>query len=74
MRCLLLLFLMFPVTAHADCVVLLHGLARGESSMWLMQYALDREGYDTVVGEHGASLSSWQDRTVDRGSRRLFVR
>ena len=48
MRCLLLLFLMFPVTAHADCVVLLHGLARGESSMWLMQYALDREGYDTV--------------------------
>ena len=48
MRRLLLFFLLLPATAHADCVVLLHGLARGESSMWLMQFALDREGYDTV--------------------------
>ena len=28
-RCLLLLFLMFPVTAHADCVVLLFGDSAG---------------------------------------------
>ena len=48
MRRILLLLTLLPGMAHADCVVLLHGLARGESSMWLMQFALDREGYDTV--------------------------
>lgn len=48
MRVLLTMFFLAPGAASAECVILLHGLARGESSMWLMQYALDREGYDTV--------------------------
>ena len=48
MRALLTIFLLAPTAATADCVVLLHGLARGESSMWLVQYALNQAGYDTV--------------------------
>ncbi len=48
MRVLLAICLLFPTTALADCVVLLHGLARGESSMWLLQYSLHQAGYDTV--------------------------
>ncbi|WP_432450572.1 esterase/lipase family protein [Aliiroseovarius marinus] len=35
-------------TARADCVVLLHGLARSPSSLWVMEEALEAEGYDVV--------------------------
>lgn len=48
MRMLMTILSLVPTTAAADCVVLLHGLARGETSMWLIQYALDQAGYDTV--------------------------
>ncbi len=41
------LLLVLPVPAMADCVILLHGLARGETSMAVMAYALRREGYRT---------------------------
>ncbi|SMR81664.1 hypothetical protein SAMN04488030_2126 [Aliiroseovarius halocynthiae] len=34
--------------ARADCVVLLHGLARSESSLWVMEEALEAEGYKVV--------------------------
>lgn len=34
--------------ARADCVVLLHGLARSPSSLWVMEEALEAEGYDVV--------------------------
>ena len=50
MRAVIALFLMsFP--AQADCVVLLHGLARSEASLGVMQTALEGQGY-TVVN-HG---------------------
>ncbi len=39
---------LLPGIARADCVVLLHGLARGETSMWVLGYALRNAGYDTV--------------------------
>lgn len=39
---------LFPTIASADCVVLLHGLARSDWSMEIMAYALRREGYKTV--------------------------
>lgn len=42
------LFLAFPTIAQADCVVLLHGLARSEYSMALMEEALQLHGYQTV--------------------------
>ncbi|MEL6588178.1 MAG: alpha/beta fold hydrolase, partial [Pseudomonadota bacterium] len=37
-----------PLAATADCVVLLHGLARTDASLWVMDMALTREGYETV--------------------------
>jgi len=49
MRALLLsLLLLLPLPARADCVVLLHGLARSEASMLLMQQALEYHGYRVV--------------------------
>lgn len=33
---------------RADCVVLLHGLARSASSMWVMEEALEVEGYKVI--------------------------
>ena len=44
----LVLFLMFPLQARADCVVLLHGLARSEASMLILQQVLEFHGYRTV--------------------------
>ena len=38
----------FAGTAQADCVVLLHGLARGTSSMKIMEAALASAGFETV--------------------------
>lgn len=43
-----LVFCLFPLTARADCVVLLHGLARGVNSMLMMEEALQASGYRTV--------------------------
>lgn len=37
-----------PAAARGECVVLLHGLARGPSSLWLMEQALERQGYRVV--------------------------
>ncbi len=37
--------LCFTVTAHAECVILLHGLARSNSSMNKLQTALEKEGF-----------------------------
>ncbi|MDA8585318.1 alpha/beta fold hydrolase [Rhodobacteraceae bacterium] len=48
MRFLLTLFLLAPATAYADCVILLHGLARGETSMALLAFQLRNEGFSTV--------------------------
>jgi pimeloyl-ACP methyl ester carboxylesterase len=42
------LLLMFPFTAAADCVVLLHGLARTEASLTLMEQVLAQRGYRVV--------------------------
>lgn len=37
-----------PVPVLADCVVILHGLARGPSSMVMMDAALENAGYRTI--------------------------
>ncbi len=44
----LLLFLTLGAQLRADCVVLLHGLARTETSFALMEDVLVRRGYDVV--------------------------
>ncbi|WP_299847892.1 alpha/beta fold hydrolase [uncultured Roseovarius sp.] len=49
MRILFPLLFVLPLSAHADCVVLLHGLARTETSFLLMQEVLENDGYKTVA-------------------------
>ncbi|MEM8801410.1 MAG: alpha/beta fold hydrolase [Pseudomonadota bacterium] len=44
----LVLSTLLPTSAFAECVVLLHGLARSEWSMEIMAYSLRRDGYETV--------------------------
>ncbi len=44
----LLLLALMPGTAAADCVVLLHGLARTETSLVVMEEALEANGYTVV--------------------------
>jgi triacylglycerol lipase len=39
---------MFPMTAAAECVVLLHGLARTEASFAIMEEALRERGFEVV--------------------------
>ena len=41
-------FLLLPSPVMADCVVLLHGLARSENSMLVMEEALKLHGYEVV--------------------------
>ncbi|KUJ73383.1 acetyltransferase [Ruegeria marisrubri] len=48
MRLLLAFLLLWPAAARADCVVLLHGLARTESSFAVMEQLLTLRGYDVV--------------------------
>jgi pimeloyl-ACP methyl ester carboxylesterase len=42
---------LLPASARAECVVLLHGLARTEDSLLVMEAALERAGYHVV--NHG---------------------
>jgi len=51
MKKILIALCLFPAPAIADCVVLLHGLARSEHSMAVMEEALELHGYQTV--NHG---------------------
>lgn len=45
---LTLVLLALPALARADCVILLHGLGRGENSMSVLAFALRYDGYKTV--------------------------
>lgn len=47
-RLAIVLSLLMPAPALADCVVLLHGLARTQASFLLMEEALERRGYRVV--------------------------
>lgn len=44
----LLLLLLLPATARADCIVLLHGLARTENSFAVLEEVLELRGYSVV--------------------------
>jgi triacylglycerol lipase len=48
----LILALALPQAATADCVVLLHGLARTDASLLVMQATLEREGYRVVNSDY----------------------
>lgn len=43
---LVLALMLLPALARADCVVLLHGLARTDASLLVMEEALKAQGYD----------------------------
>lgn len=45
---LILAMMLMPQAARADCVVLLHGLARSEASLVILQAALESKGYQVV--------------------------
>lgn len=44
----LILVMLTALPAHADCVVLLHGLARSSASLMPMQVALQEQGYQVI--------------------------
>ncbi|TCO72121.1 esterase/lipase family protein [Rhodovulum euryhalinum] len=48
LRLVLLWLILFAAPVRADCVVLLHGLARSPDSLILMQEALSRQGFRVV--------------------------
>ena len=48
MRFLILCLLVLPAAARADCVILLHGLARSEASFVVMGKVFEAQGYDVV--------------------------
>jgi len=45
---IVLIFLLVPTFSAADCVVLVHGLARSNASLLVMEQALSHAGYDVV--------------------------
>lgn len=64
MRLILFLVLaLIPLTARADCVVLLHGLARTEASLLVMQAALDSKGYRVINQGYPSTEGTVHDLT-----------
>lgn len=61
MRSLAFLLMFLPSTVLADCVVLLHGLARTDVSMFALEFALDAEGYETVRPGYPSTEQSVED-------------
>ncbi|MEP2889704.1 esterase/lipase family protein [Tateyamaria sp.] len=51
--------------AHADCVILLHGLARSETSLVVMEGALRAEGYDVVRPGYPSTSQTVQTLAAD---------
>lgn len=51
----------WPSIGLADCVILLHGLARGETSMAIMGFWLRSEGYRTVNPGYPSTESPIED-------------
>lgn len=49
-RLTLILAVLFPTVAAADCIVLLHGLARGSNSLLALEIALKADGH-TVIND-----------------------
>lgn len=65
--CLTALALLLPAPALADCVVLLHGLARTEASFIVMEEALKAQGYTTFRSDYPStdfSIEKLADETL----------
>lgn len=67
MRFLIVLLLLLPLPARADCVVMLHGLARGPNALALMDQAFRAHGYKVVRPGYpstGATIDNLARNTV----------
>ena len=54
---LLLMLLIAPALARADCVVLIHGLARTDASLLVMEEVLQADGYDVFRADYPSTES-----------------
>lgn len=63
----LALALLLPAPAFADCVVLLHGLARSEASFLLMEEALEAKGYKVVNRGYPSTSAPLEELVADVG-------
>ncbi|SFR41331.1 alpha/beta fold hydrolase [Litoreibacter janthinus] len=61
MKRLAILFLFVPSLASADCVVLLHGLARSNFSLSVMEQSLQANGYQTVNPSYPSTTETIRD-------------
>ncbi|MFW5832471.1 MAG: esterase/lipase family protein [Pseudomonadota bacterium] len=67
-RALALLLSLLPLPAAADCVVLLHGLARTEVSLLAMEEMLQRAGFDVVNDGYPSTEAPIAELVDDVGS------
>jgi pimeloyl-ACP methyl ester carboxylesterase len=70
---LFLVFIASPAAAHAECVVLLHGLARTSSAMEKLQMALENNGYTVANVDYPSrdkSVEELSDIAVESGIQR----
>jgi pimeloyl-ACP methyl ester carboxylesterase len=70
---LLLVFIATPIAAPADCVVLLHGLARTSSAMETLQTALEDHGYIVANVDYPSRdkpIEELSDIAVESGTQR----
>ncbi|MGB5559778.1 MAG: alpha/beta fold hydrolase [Paracoccaceae bacterium] len=58
---------LIPGLAHADCVVLLHGLARTETSLVIMEEALEAAGYSVVNKGYPSTEAPIEDLVAQVG-------
>ncbi len=54
------LLLLLPATARAECVVLVHGLARTDASFLLLQEVLEADGYRVINPEYPSTKARIQ--------------
>ena len=66
-KALFLMMMMLPSAVLADCVVLLHGLARTEGSLALMEDTLRRRGYEVVNRGYPSTRETLPDPDRGRG-------
>ena len=66
-RVLVLLAALLPAAARADCVVLLHGLARTETSMVIMEESLRAAGFSVVNKGYPSTKAPIEDLVAQVG-------
>jgi triacylglycerol lipase len=64
-RLILSIFLLLPGPASADCVVLMHGLARSDASLLVMEAALEQAGYRVINSDYPSTKAPIEDLVAD---------